>query len=1068
MRKDRSTPTDTERAPHAGIDITLLGRFAVRVDGEVVAEERWAGLRPAQLVQLLALADGHRLPREQVIDTLWPHLDPEAGAANLRKAAHHARQALGRHDTVVLQGGNVALAPTLALNVDAQRFETIARAALASASGPGDPAACAEAAARYGGELLPAARYEPWAEAPRERLRALQVALLRAAGDWQRLVELDPADEPSSRELMRRDLAAGNRSAAIRAYARLRAALQQSLGVAPEVATTVLYRSAIEGLAAGTGPTLVGREVERAQIDAWLAMPPRARPWGVRVRGSAGLGKSALGREVAAAARAAGWTVAGAAAGLSGRPYGALVAVAEQLLLADAQVLDAIGAPARSVLALLTPLAAPGEGLPGALGRHQVIGALRRLLLAAADGGDVMLQIDDAHRLDDAEADVLLHLAASGPPLFVWTAARATEPPSPLERAAARLGPTPRLPAIDLDALAAAEARDLAARSATVPLASETVERIVRQAAGIPFAIVELARCAGAPAGRLPADAAQAITDRLCDVPDAARELLCSLALADDAFDAATAAALAPAGESQAFAVLDAALVAGVLVVEDTRFRFRHELVRLALVDPVPPHRRLKLHREIAQRLADADRIDPPPALVARHWLAGASVREAVPWLLDAAHAAWQVAAFSDVLQHLGPVLVHDPRHAEALRLRAEALDALGDPQAVPAYHAAADADGGARADDFRAKAALAQVKLGDPQGGVQALQGLAPTTTEGRLAEALAYSGAAALGAVDPALGSAKSAEARRLALATGDRAALAIASWAHAAAAHARGELHQTVQMNLRDTRHLPALAVRVFDGQLCMTQRFLYGARPYAEVIDFAQQLADEARRLGSPRGEAFGVTIRGEAELLAGDLDAAEHHLGQGVSLHRAIAAATGESFALQRLAEVSMHRGQVDEAHERLAAALDLARQTDVGYHLLDRIYGTRIALADLAGDGRAALDEAEAAVRGPLETCPGCRITFAVPAAIAAARAHDLPRAEALASHCAYLAQVVMRLPAWHAAHAEVLGHLAAARGEPAAAGPCFATAAAGFRAAGQPLDAARCEAAAAVAPGRA
>src|SRR5690606_9763783 len=61
-------------------------------------------------------------------------------------------------------------------------------------------------------------------------------------------------------------------------------------------------------------------------------------------------------------------------------------------------------------------------------------------------------------------------------------------------------------------------------------------------------------------------------------------------------------------------------------------------------------------------------------------------------------------------------------------------------------------------------------------------------------------------------------------------------------------------------------------------------------------------------------------------------------------------------------------------------------------HLLDRIYGTRVALA-LASDPDAALaevHEAEEAVRGPLETCPGCRITFAVPAAVAAARARDI------------------------------------------------------------------------------
>jgi hypothetical protein len=52
-----------------------------------------------------------------------------------------------------------------------------------------------------------------------------------------------------------------------------------------------------------------------------------------------------------------------------------------------------------------------------------------------------------------------------------------------------------------------------------------------------------------------------------------------------------------------------------------------------------------------------------------------------------------------------------------------------------------------------------------------------------------------------------------------------------------------------------------------------------------------------------------------------------------------------------------------------------------------------------------------------------------------------------------------MRLPAWHAAHDEVLGHMAVARGEGAhVAAARFERAAARFRGAGHPIDALRCE----------
>jgi DNA-binding SARP family transcriptional activator len=54
-------------------------------------------------VKLLALARGRRATREQLIETLWPELAPRAGAANLHKAAHYARAALGARDVLVLR-----------------------------------------------------------------------------------------------------------------------------------------------------------------------------------------------------------------------------------------------------------------------------------------------------------------------------------------------------------------------------------------------------------------------------------------------------------------------------------------------------------------------------------------------------------------------------------------------------------------------------------------------------------------------------------------------------------------------------------------------------------------------------------------------------------------------------------------------------------------------------------------------------------------------------------------------------------------------------------------------------
>jgi len=1034
------------------LDACLLGRFAVAIDGVELAAERWPSLRATQLVQLLCLQPHQRLTRDEVIDALWPQLDPEAGGANLRKAAHHARQALGRHDAIVLHAGEVLLWPERPVVVDAQRFGQRAAAALARR----DPADCADAATSYTGDLLPGARFEPWAEATRERLREQHLQLLRTSGQWERLAQIDPEDEAAHRALMQRELATGNRAAALRWYAHLREALQQGLGVSPDAQTQALYERCIAGLQA-SGPAFVGRAQTCAQAAAWLGLAARQRPGGIVLRGPAGVGKSALGREIAAQAQQRGWAVCRVAASQTGRTYAVMSAITERLIVDDRGVLDRIGAQARAVLALLSPQAAPADTLPGPLGRHQVVGAIHRLLLASAPGKEVLLQLDDAHLADDADVDVMTQLAATGAGLCVLLTTRAPTAGTALARALSRLQRSGVLQVLDVEPLPDEECRRLVARAAPVGVSDDVVARIVHAAEGNPFAAIELARCAGTQAdARLPSGVAEAITERLCDVPDSALSLLKWLALSSDEFDVAIVEVLAAEAQLPSLESLDAALAAGVLVPLANRYRFRHHLVQQSLIDQVPPHRRLKMHRQIATRLAD---IDSAPADIARHWLAAGHPRGAVPWLLAAAREAVRLAAFSDALRHLEPLLAFQGDHTEGLRLRAESLDAMGEPAALAAYHAAADVAGEPECDNLRAKAALAQVKLGDPKGALLVLAGLTPTSVEGRLCEALAYSGAAALGTGDPAVGTAKAAVARQLALQSGDTTSLVIASWAQAAAAHARGELHRSVWSDLHETSQVPQLALRVFDGHLCITQRFLYGARPYADVINFAQALSTEAQRLGAARGHAFGVTLRGEAEWLAGNLTEAREHLREGVRLHRAIGGPVGEALSLQRLAELALHEDRRDEARSLIDEALDVARQTDIGFHLLDRIYGTRINLH--ADDPDAALhvmEDANVSVRGPLETCPGCRITFAVPAAIAAARAGELALAEKHEEQCAYLANVVMRLPAWYAAHDEVRGHIAATRGAADESLARFAAAATRFREAGHPIDAERCE----------
>ena len=79
--------------------------------------------------------------------------------------------------------------------------------------------------------------------------------------------------------------------------------------------------------------------------------------------------------------------------------------------------------------------------------------------------------------------------------------------------------------------------------------------------------------------------------------------------------------------------------------------------------------------------------------------------------------------------------------------MRAEALDAMGDPAAVAAYRTAALAADEPMSHNLRAKGALAMIKQGNPKGALEELVGVRPNSVDGRLCEALTYCGAAALG---------------------------------------------------------------------------------------------------------------------------------------------------------------------------------------------------------------------------------------------------------------------------------------------------------------------------------
>src|SRR5687767_3640532 len=124
----------------ASLEIYLLGRFLVKVDGVAIEEKQWE-LRSAKLlIKLLALKPAHQLHREQIIDLLWTEQDPEAALNKLNKAIHSARRALqpqtkkGKESHFILsQKQLVTLQSPTGLFVDIEEFERLAITAIKNA-----------------------------------------------------------------------------------------------------------------------------------------------------------------------------------------------------------------------------------------------------------------------------------------------------------------------------------------------------------------------------------------------------------------------------------------------------------------------------------------------------------------------------------------------------------------------------------------------------------------------------------------------------------------------------------------------------------------------------------------------------------------------------------------------------------------------------------------------------------------------------------------------------------------------------------------------------------------------
>jgi DNA-binding SARP family transcriptional activator len=235
--------------PSSRLELRLLGPVELRRDGDPVEAPEWRRGRVRALLSHLVL----RRPdsREQAAADLWPELDAEGQARNLRVTLTHLLRALeperrGRDASFLVQahGDRLVVHRGEWFDTDVWRFDDLARAA-ADADQRGEPSAALgpmlEAVALWRGEPTELAASEwalPGIEERRARLASLATRagelLLARGGSAEQAGELgevarrvDPWSDRAHHLVVRAHAAAGRRRSALDAIASYGAALRE-------------------------------------------------------------------------------------------------------------------------------------------------------------------------------------------------------------------------------------------------------------------------------------------------------------------------------------------------------------------------------------------------------------------------------------------------------------------------------------------------------------------------------------------------------------------------------------------------------------------------------------------------------------------------------------------------------------------------------------------------------------------------------------------------------------------------------------------------------------------------
>lgn len=945
------------------LTLALLGPPEVRHVGRLLT---FPTRKTLALVVYLAVQGG-RQPREKLTALLWPESDEDRGRAALRQTLALLGDTLRAEACV---SGQHLVVRRDALAFDFGSEFTLDVAALQSSLTPRLERAPDEIVAvltpiaeHYKGDFLEgfsltdAPEFDAWASVQREvfhrrmdavfdrlSLAQLQTRRFDAALDTTaRWVAHDRWSEPAHRRLIQLYAAAGERTAALRAYETCRLILSDELGVEPDSDTQALaerIRSseptpARQVLASsGSLPTLpmseaplVGRIDEHHTLGALFQAVAQGETRAVVIRGEAGIGKTRLALDFMRWASAQGADVLeGRAFETSDRlPYLPVVEAFRARLRMEPDLHEVLGPIWLTELARVLPevrdrcpgLPQPPAG-PESEARARLFEAFSLLGQTFADRAPTVLLIDDVQWTDVASLDLLGYMLRGWQRdhtrVLLVLALRGEDVPSApvLGDWLSSLGRVVVTTSLTLGPLSAEDTRDLVTALCGSGVEREIGAWLYGETRGQPFYLVETLkslaergllahecddRLVDAVRGFVSPSVRELIRSRLDRLSGRARQTLTAAAVLGPRFGFDQLRHVADLDERESLSAFDELIARHFIQQADEpdQFTFAHDKVRGVVYDEAGEPRRRLMHSRAMEALAAEA---APPSTLARHAQAAGQPLQAFEYYLAGGDAAVRLFAGRDAIaqyEHARELLATGGLGAdEHLRTR-QLYERLGH-----AYELVGDF-GGARVR-YEEMLALARDHA-EPEIEITALNRLA----------ALSIQGALNLADASSLLGSAQ-----ERVQASGDRVGLT------------------DTELNLAE--------LHVYRWDL-------------DNAIGHAQRALLLARDLGLQDHIARSLNLLALAENTHGKVEEAEHHAEEGRSLAAQLGNRALEAECLSLLAEARIRLGRAVAGIADARAARLLSLRIGNPYLECRSAHKLAIGLMD-AGDYEASMEAA--------------------------------------------------------------------------------------------------------------